>query len=215
MSLESMCNEERFSLLLKTKVNVYILKSFIGHILIYNVTKNQSLKVPFTFYETFYQHLLQMIDFFIDNENFQQTRKIIFVQENLTISWTSCIENNEKIATITQTDEISTNFEVSYNFEFFFTFLKGFTSCILPTLNLNQDQKLLFQTIFCDDFQWPNEDLTNLNEKQIIFHFLKIKTDLKLDIDISDIFQIFKFYLPILLLLKKASGLMLLNLDNL
>lgn len=211
-----MAETEPFSLLLKTKVNIYIIKAYIGYILLENLSLNQALKIPFTYFEIFYQYLLSMINFFLDSEYINETRKLIFVFDNQTVSIISTMVQDEKLVKITQCDDITLNFEIILNFDHFYLFLKAFSSCMLSTLKINQDQKLLFQTLFSDDFEWPLEtDLTTLNESKTIAHFLKIKISQKLNVDISDTFLIYKFYLPIFILLNKANGLMILNLDSL
>lgn len=211
-------NQVTFSLLLKAKMKAYMLQSFLGHVSICDLRDNERLMIPFTFYEIFYENLLSIIEYFLGTQNFKDDTNTIFIYEHKIIAWTPTIQNDEKNVKFSRTNEQNViDFEMILNFDYFFNFLKGFTSSILPTLNLSESQKLFFQTLFFDDFDWSlietNKD-SNIIDRQLLIQFTKIKQDYSLIIDLSDMFQIFKFYLPLMLLLKKANGLMLLELDQ-
>lgn len=206
--------ESSFSLYIKTFEGSYILSSFEGFMLLGNM-KNETEKLQITYsnYEIFHDNLLLMLDFFVEDKDFElNTNKTIFIDASKTISWSPNSKNNEKYVKL-HIDDTTNSFLLEFNLDLFFGFFKAFTSCIIPSLLLYEAEKLAFQALFFNKFEWTFFDQSSFNEEYLLQYFLNFKRANNIEFDISNLISKVKYYLPILILLKKANSLLLLNLQ--
>lgn len=213
-----MSNEAKFRLMCKCNSEFnFMFLAYDGFLLIKNLEKDVSLNINFSNYELFNDHFVQMLDYFLGNKSFGENQtEIIILENSSSIYFWKPLVQNEKMIQIHKSfkSNCHLNFTIELNVDDFFSFLKCFSCSIIPTLLLQPDEKLIFNTFFYSSFEWNKFQILTFDETYLIDYIIHYKNHLELQIDVSNIVSLFKVYFPILEIIKKANGFILFHLDE-
>lgn len=211
--------KRNFSLLLKTEsTEVFAIHAYDGYVELYNLSSLLKLKIKFENYEIFFYGFIEIINYFLDNKQFDVNTDYVIKNDSVhTISWNPTLLNNSikaiALKSVRNCDQF-VSFKMVFKLECFLNLVQSFSSCILPSLLLTDHEKLIFQIMLSSSFNWALFNEQSFNQDYFIVFVSEQKQKFSLNIDISNIFSMFKMYYPLLLLLQKTNGLILINLDD-
>lgn len=210
-------NNHNLSLLLKIdSEDIFAFFAYDGYLELCNLSKVIKIKINFESYELFFEVFIEIFKVLLGNKEVEiNVDYVIKNDSETTIVWTpySLPDGNKAIILkgIFKNNAASI-FEVNLHLESFVSLVQGYSSTILSTLLLKEDEKLLFQNILSSSFDWSVFDGQSFNDDYFINFAKNYKQRLDLQIDISNIYYLFKTYFPILTLLQKTNGLICIQL---
>lgn len=199
-----------FQLLLKSEENSDDTKliSFEGFIKLVNLKDESFMIIKFKFYEIFYSNLVFMLEYLVGKKPLSNHTIEITSDKDVSLLWLPHFENNIKSIKLCEKhkDSDSYRFEITFEIKSFFSFLLGFGLCILPSLLLSENEKILFHfsfnPIFNDVYKEP------IFNEVLAYKTLKtIKNTLEIDVDLANALNLLKYYFSLFILLYKANDL--------
>lgn len=200
-----------FQLLLKSEdyPKIYKIQSYDGKLTINN-EDNEIMILNFKVYEIFYKSLIVMLQFLLGKKQLNYENIEIFDYNNHRVFWTPLIQDDKKSLKLVSSFNDQIQFQMTLEIKSFYSFLFAFGLSILPSLMLNENEKLLFQLSFLDDYNCIYKN-SNIDEKLVLNQFQRLKTDFNISFDVYNALNLFKYYFTLFVLLYKANGLMKLN----